>query len=73
MNVATILITAVNALFPLIITLLLGYFLKRRGFLSKEFLKVGNKLVFNICLPAMLSVTVYDIASFADINWDIVL
>ena len=52
MNVATILITAVNALFPLIITILLGYFLKRRGFLSKEFLKVGNKLVFNICLPA---------------------
>ena len=73
MGVATILITAVNALFPLIITILLGYILKCRGFLSKDFLKVGNKLVFNICLPAMLFVNVYDIASFADINWDIVL
>jgi len=73
MTVSTILITAVNALFPLILTILLGYFLKRRGFLTKEFLRVGNKLVFNICLPAMLFVNVYDIAGFAAINWDIVL
>lgn len=73
MSVSTILITAVNALFPLILTILLGYFLKCRGFLTKEFLKVGNKLVFNVCLPAMLFVNVYDIAGFAAINWDIVL
>lgn len=73
MNISTILITAVNALFPLIITILLGYFLKIRGFLNKEFLKVGNKLVFNVCLPAMLFVNVYDIAGFSAINWDIVL
>lgn len=73
MRVSTILITAVNALFPLIITILLGYVLKRRGFLTKEFLRVGNKMVFNICLPAMLFVNVYDIAGFSAINWDIVL
>jgi len=73
MQISTILITAVNALFPLIITILLGYFLKCRGFLTKEFLRVGNKLVFNLCLPAMLFVNVYDIAGFASINWDIVL
>ena len=73
MNISTILITAVNALFPLIITILLGYYLKTKGFLTKEFLRVGNKVVFNICLPAMLFVNVYDIASFADIKWDIVL
>lgn len=73
MPLSTILITAVNALFPLIITILLGYFLKRKGFLTKEFLRVGNWIVFNICLPAMLFVNVYDIAGFASINWDIVL
>lgn len=73
MPVSTILITAVNALFPLIITILLGYFLKCKGFFSKDFLKVGNKLVFNVCLPAMLFVNVYDIAGFSAINWDIVL
>lgn len=73
MSVATILITAVNALFPLIITIMLGYNLKCKGFLTEEFLKVGNKLVFNVCLPVMLFVNVYDIAGFAAINWDIVL
>ena len=73
MSVSTILITAVNALFPLIITILLGYFLKTKGFLTKEFLRVGNKIVFNICLPAMLFVNVYDIAGFSAINWDIVI
>lgn len=73
MSVSTILVTAVNALVPLVLTILLGYFLKCRGFLSDEFLRVGNKLVFNVCLPAMLFVNVYDIAGFAAINWDIVL
>ena len=73
MPVSTVLITAINALFPLIITILLGYILKCRGFLTKEFLKVGNKLVFNVCLPAMLFVNVYDIDGFAAINWDIVI
>ena len=69
MSLSTILITAVNALFPLIITILMGYMLKRKGFLTKEFLRVGNWIVFNICLPAMLFVNVYDIAGFAAINW----
>ena len=54
MSLSTILITAVNALFPLIITILLGYFLKQKGFLTKEFLRVGNWIVFNICLPDRL-------------------
>ena len=47
MGLSTILITAVNALFPLIITILMGYILKRKGFLTREFLRVGNWIVFN--------------------------
>jgi len=73
MSISTILFTAVNAVAPVILTILLGYFLKTRGFLSKEFLKIGNKLVFNVCLPCMLFVNVYDIEGFAAINWDIVI
>ena len=73
MSISTILFTAVNAVAPVILMILLGYYLKNKGFLSKDFLKVGNKLVFNICLPAMLFVNVYDIAGFSAINWDIVI
>ncbi len=69
-----VLVTAVNAVFPIVLLILLGYFLKRLGFLSKEFLKVGNKLVFNVCLPCMLFMNIYDgMDSFADINWPVVL
>ncbi|MBQ9837907.1 MAG: AEC family transporter [Oscillospiraceae bacterium] len=68
-----ILSTAVNAVMPIILLILLGYFLKQKGFLSKDFLKMGNSLVFKVCLPAMLFVNVYDIDGLAAIRWDIVM
>lgn len=68
-----ILFTAINAVLPIILIILLGYFLKTKKFLSQDFLKVGNKLVFKVCLPAMLFINVYDIADFASIQWDIVI
>ena len=73
MRLTDILITAVNAVMPIILVILLGYGLKRNGFLSKEFLKNGNKLMFNICLPCMLFINVYEIESFSSIQWDIVI
>ena len=73
MDISLILYTAVNAVVPVVLTILLGYFLKRIGFINKDFVKIGNKLVFNICLPSMLFVNVYDISGFDAINWDIVV
>lgn len=73
MGISNILFTAINAVTPVILLILLGYFLKQKGFLSKEFVKTGNKLVFNVCLPCMLFINVYDIESFASIHWDIVV
>ena len=68
-----ILQTAVNAVLPIVLLILLGYFLKKSGFLSDDFVKVGNKLVFKILLPCMLFVNVYSVESLADIRWDVVL
>lgn len=73
MQLSTILMTAVNAVVPIVLMIALGYFLRQRGFLGQEFLKQGNKLVFKLCLPSMLFVNVYSIGSLADIHWDIVL
>jgi len=72
-GISVILFTAVNAVAPVVLVILLGYMLKRKGFLSKDFLAIGNKLVFNVCLPCMLFVNVYSIESFSSINWDIVI
>ena len=73
MSIFTILPPGANAMLPLLIPILLDYLLTQKGFLTSDFLRVGNKIVFNICLPAMLFVNVYDIAGFGAINWDIVL
>lgn len=67
-----ILSTAVNAVMPIILLILLGYFLRQKGFLTKDFLKTGNSFVFKVCLPAMLFINVYDIAGLSTIRWDIV-
>lgn len=64
---------AVNAIIPIILLILLGYFLKRKKFLNESFLKTGNKFVFRVCLPLLLFYNVYNIESLKDINWSVVL
>ncbi len=63
------LLFAINAIMPIILLILLGYFLKRRSFLDEQWFKKGNKMIFRVCLPAMLFINVYNIESFAKINW----
>ena len=73
MQLSTILVTAVNAVVPIVLMIALGYILRQKGMLGPEFLKTGNKLVFKLCLPTMLFVNVYNIESLADIQWDILI
>ena len=68
-----IFITALNAVAPIVLLILLGYLLKRKGFLTEGFVKNGSKLVFNLCLPAMLFVNVYEISGMESISWDILI
>ncbi|MDE7083823.1 MAG: AEC family transporter [Clostridia bacterium] len=69
-----ILVTSVNAVLPIVLLILLGYFLKRFKFLNENFVKIGNKFVFKVCLPCMLFINIYDkMNSFADIRWDVVI
>ena len=73
MELSSILFTAVNAVLPIVLLILLGYWLKERQFISEEFVKIGNKLVFNVCLPCMLFANVYEIESIEGIRWDAVI
>ena len=68
-----ILITAVNAILPIVLLILLGYVLRQKHFINDNFIKIGNRLMFNICLPCMLFVNVYEIGGIGDINWDVVI
>lgn len=67
------LLFALNAILPIILLILLGYFLKEKQFLDEVWFKKGNKLVFRICLPCLLFSNVYNIQSFSAINWSVVL
>lgn len=73
MELSHILETAVNAVVPIVLLMLLGYFLRWIGFLTPEFNRVGMKLVFNVLLPASLFQTTYNIESFSVIPWNLVI
>ena len=45
---------SVGAILPVFGVMVLGFLLRRRGFLTQGFCQKGNRLVFNLCLPAML-------------------
>ena len=68
-----IFMTAVNAVVPIVALIALGYVLKRVGFLTGEFVKVGNKFVFDVCLPCMLFINIYNIQDLSAINWGLVI
>lgn len=66
-------LTAANAVLPIVLMILLGYCLKRTGFFTETFLAIGNKLVFKICLPITLFMSVYSIESLHNVGWDVVV
>ncbi len=68
-----IFMTAVNAIVPIVLLIVLGYVLKRIKFLTGEFLKIGNKLVFNVCLPCMLFINIYNIEDLSSVDWGLVI
>ena len=68
-----ILTTALRAVLPIVLLILLGYFLKCKGLFTDSFLVIGNKVVFRVCLPVMLFINVYRIESFAQIPWNLIL
>jgi len=68
-----ILMTAVNAVLPIVLLILLGYWLRQKNFINDTFIKTGNSLVFKICLPCMLFINVYDIQTMSGIPWGTVI
>ncbi len=63
------LIFAINAVMPIVLMVVLGYFLKKKGFMPPEFSKKANTIVFRICLPAMLFLNVYKIEDIGQVSF----
>lgn len=73
MTLLDIFIFAVNSVLPIVLVVILGYYLKRTGLLSKEFLKVGNKLTFRLLIPALLFINLIDMDDFSQLNMPAVI
>ncbi len=67
-----IFIFAANAIMPVILIILLGYWLKKKNFFTQEFLKVGNKTVFRVCLPLLLFYNIAEMDSLEGICFEAV-
>ena len=62
------LVFAFNSVSPIIIMVMIGFMLKKVGFMPADFSKNANKLVFRIFLPAMLFLNIYGIESVTDVE-----
>lgn len=61
-------IFSLNAILPIVLLVLIGYFLKRIGLLKLELAKGIHKLVFRVFLPVMLFLNVYKIETVEGIG-----
>ena len=60
---------AVNAVFPIVLMVALGYLLNHVGYFGRSFAKSMNRLVFHVLLPCMLFSNIYKIESFEGIGF----
>lgn len=60
---------ALNAVTPIILTVAIGYILKKVGLISGDLAKSLNRLVFRLALPSMLFLNVYNIEDIGDIDF----
>lgn len=73
MKLLSIFSTGVNSILPIVFLMLFGFVLRQRGFLSQEFVRIGNKLCFQYLLPMKLFLNAYKIGKFSEIPWRLVL
>ncbi len=63
------LIFAIEAVTPIILTVTVGYFLKKLGLMDADLSKKANKLVFRVFLPVLLFMNIYGINNLASVNF----
>lgn len=66
-------IFAVYAISPIIITVVIGYVLKKIGLVNYDIAKILNKMVFRVFLPAMLFLNVYKIEDLAKMDFSYII
>lgn len=68
-----ILWTSVNAVFPIVLMIAFGCFLRYIGIIRDGFIKEGKSLVFKVLIPCSLFVNVYSVTNMGEIQWSVVV
>ena len=63
------LIFALSAVAPIILAVIIGYFLKKIKMMDEPFSKKANKLVFRVFMPVMLFVNIYKISDLSSVDF----
>ena len=62
-------IFALSAVSPIVLMVVIGYMLKKIGFMNERFAKEANKLVFRIFMPVMLFVKIYGMQDLSTVDF----
>ena len=62
------LIFSLCAVSPIVLMVIIGYALKKLGFMNERFAKEANRLVFRIFMPVMLFVKIYGMQDLSGID-----
>ena len=60
---------SIDAVAPMLIIVLAGYLMQKKGGFSREFCAALNRLNFSLFLPVMLYFGIYSISTIRDVNW----
>lgn len=63
---------ALNKTLPIVVLIIIGYFIKRVGIFTADVAKVVNGMVFRVLLPAMLFYNIYNIENLAGLSLNFV-
>ncbi len=66
-------IFSINAIAPIVLLIVIGYFLKKWGWVKADFVRSANKLIFHLFLPAMLFLNVYKIEDLGTMDFGYIL
>lgn len=73
MTLLDIFLFSFDAVMPIVLLIVLGYFLKRIKLFDDGFISTANKFVFNVALPVLLFYNVYNIENLNSIDWSTVV
>lgn len=62
-------IFALSAVAPIVLTVVIGYILKKIGFMNERFAKEANRMVFRIFMPVMLFVKIYGMQDLSGVDF----